>query len=65
MEKDDKIRIRLEISKDPITGELNLMTRFDSDAPNFIKDENGFKWCPTQEERNFLNEVFEMILSRK
>jgi len=41
------------------------MTRFDPNAPNFIKDENGFSWSPTREEREFLNEAFDMILKKK
>ena len=61
MEKDENIHIKLEISRDPRTGGLNLMTRFDPNAPNFIKDENGFSWSPTKEEREFLNEAFAMI----
>ena len=65
MQKDEKIHIRLEINKDPLTGDLNLLTRFDPSAPNFIKDESGFKWSPTPEERAFLNEAFEMIHKRK
>jgi hypothetical protein len=65
MQKDENIHIRLEINKDPMTGELNLMTRFDQNAPNFIKEENGFTWRPTAEERDFLNEAFDMIIKRK
>jgi len=65
MDKNENIHIRLEINKDPTSGDLNLMTRFDPNAPNFTKDENGFNWYPTQEEREFLNEAFEMILKRK
>jgi hypothetical protein len=61
MEKTQNIHIKLEISRDPNTGSLNLLTRFDSNAPNFIKDENGFSWSPTNEERQFLNEAFDMI----
>ena len=61
MEKDENIHIKLEISRDPTTGNLNLMTRFDTNAPNFIKDENGFSWSPTKEEREFLNEAFAII----
>jgi hypothetical protein len=61
MEKDENIHIRLEISRDPINGGLNLLTRFDPNAPNFIKDENGFSWSPTKEEREFLNEAFGII----
>lgn len=61
MDKNEKIHIKLEISRDPATGGLNLMTRFDPNAPNFIKDETGFSWAPTQEEREFLNEAFDMM----
>ena len=65
MEKNKKIHIRLEISKDPMTGQLTLLTRFDPNAPNFLREENGFSWCPTQEERKFLNEAFNMVLKQK
>ena len=65
MEKNENIHIKLEINRDPTTGNLNLMTRFDSNAPNFIKDETGFSWSPTKEEREFLNEAFDMILKKK
>ena len=65
MEKNPNIHIRLEIGRDPMTGNLNLMTIFDPDAPNIIKDENGFSWAPTKEERDFLNEAFELIQKRK
>lgn len=64
MEKDGNIYIRLEINRDPRTGCLNLMTRFDPNAPNFIKDENGFSWSPTKEEREFLNEAFTKIQNK-
>lgn len=64
MEKNENIHIRLEIGRDPNTGHLNIMTRFDPNAPNFINDENGFSWSPTKEEREFLNEAFEMILKK-
>jgi len=65
MEKNKKIHIRLEINKDPMTGQLTLLTRFDPNAPNFLREENGFSWYPTQEEREFLNEAFNMVLKRK
>jgi len=65
MDKNEKIHIRLEISRDPTSGELTILTRFDPNAPNFTKDENGFNWCPTSEEREFLNEAFDMILKRR
>ena len=61
MNKDDKIYIRLEIRKDKSSDELTIMTHFDSNAPNFSKDKDGYFWMPTLEERNFINEAFELI----
>ena len=65
MNKNENIHIKLEISRDPNTGALNLMTRFDPNAPNFIQDEEGFSWSPTREEREFLNEAFDLVLRKK
>jgi len=64
MDKDENIFIKLEIGRDPVTGKLNILTRFDTNAPNFIKNENGFSWSPTKEERDLINEAFEMILKK-
>ena len=64
VEKNENIHIKLEISRHPTTGHLNLMARFDPNAPNFIKDDNGFSWSPTPEERAFLNEVFDIFLKK-
>jgi len=65
MEKNENIHIKLEIGRDPNTGSLNIMTRFDTNAPNFKKDENGFSWSPTKEERELINEAFDMILRKQ
>lgn len=65
MNKNENIHIKLEISRDPMTGNLNLMTRFDPNAPNFTKDEDGFSWAPTKEEREFLNEAFDLIQKKR
>jgi len=64
MTKNENIHIRLEISKDSNTGAMNLVTRFDINAPNFTKDETEFRWFPTPEERDFLNEAFDMIAKK-
>ena len=61
----ENIYIKIEINKDPSTGQINLIARFDPNAPNFIKDENGFWWIPTSEERKFINESFEMIQRKR
>jgi len=64
MEKNENIHIKLEIGRDPNSGQLNILTKFDPSAPNFTKDETGYSWSPTKEEREFLNEAFEMIIQK-
>jgi len=65
MNKNENIHIKLEISKDPTTGSLTLMTRFDPKAPNFSEEGNCLRWNPTVEEREFLNEAFDMLPKQK
>ena len=59
--KNENVYIKLEIGRNPDTGKLTLLAKFDQNAPNFTKEEDGFSWSPTPEERAFLNEAFEMI----
>jgi len=61
MAKDDKIHIKLEICRDEASNKLMIMTHFDTSAPNFFKDDDGYFWMPTMEEKNLLNEVFEFM----
>lgn len=61
MSKNENIHIKIELCKDKNSGNLTLMTYFDPNAPNFSKDKDGFFWVPTVEEKDFLNEVFELI----
>ena len=61
MAKDDKIHIKLEVCRDEASNKLMIMTHFDTNAPNFFKDDDGYFWMPTMEEKNFLNEVFELM----
>ena len=61
----ENIHIKLEIGRNPKTGKIGILTRFDPNAPNFTKDENGFTWNPTPEERELLNEAIEMFYKKK
>ena len=65
MAVDEHIYIKLEIEKDPTTGQLMILTRFDDQAPNFSQDDKGITWCPTAAEKDFINEAFEMIAKKK
>ena len=61
MVKDDKIHIKLEICRDEISKKLTIMTHFNNNAPNFFKDDDGYFWMPTIEEKNLINEAFELM----
>lgn len=61
MTKNDKIHIKLEIWKDEASKELKLLTHFDTTAPNFFKDKDDFLWVPTLEEKDFINEAFDLM----
>ena len=62
--KNENVHIKLEINRNPSTGKLGLIAKFDQNAPNFTKEDEGFSWSPTSEERAFLNEAFEMITKK-
>ena len=61
MAEEDKIHIKLEICRNKDSDELAIMTHFDPNAPNFFKDKEGYLWMPTIEEKDFINEVFELM----
>ncbi|RLF29714.1 MAG: hypothetical protein DRN05_01035 [Thermoplasmata archaeon] len=59
--KKSGIYVKLRLEKDRNSGCLMIKAHFDPNAPNYSKDENGFKWYPTSEEIDFINEAFELI----
>ena len=61
MVKEDDINIKLEVCKDNTSGKLSIIAHFNSNSPNIVQDENGFLWFPTEEEKDFLNEAFELF----
>ena len=61
MTKDDKINLKLEVYKDKNSGKLTLLAHFDKTAPNVYKEKENFVWMPTDEEKNFLNEAFDIL----
>ena len=61
MTKNDKIHIKVELFKDKNSGALTIMTHFDQNAPNISKDKEGYSWWPTVEEKDFINEAFDLI----
>jgi len=61
----ENVYIKLEMGRNSNTGKIGILTRFDPNAPNFTKDENGFTWRPTSEERELLNEAIDLLLKKK
>ncbi|MGF3554553.1 MAG: hypothetical protein ACQXXF_04675 [Thermoplasmatota archaeon] len=61
MPKNDNINIKIEVCKEKNTGKLSIVAKFDSNAPNVAMDKEGYFWIPTFEEKEFINEAFELI----
>lgn len=65
MVENNNINIKLEICKDKITGRMALRVNFDLNAPNVEMDKNGYVWVPTIEEKEFINEAFQLFQMNK
>lgn len=61
MSKDNKINIRLEVFKDRNSGKLSISAHFNHNAPNIYRDKDGYIWMPTEEEKDLINEAFDLI----
>lgn len=57
----NKINIRVELARNTKTGKLALTAIFNENAPNFSKDKEGYYWIPTVDEKDFLNEAFQLM----
>ena len=62
MKKNGNLYIKLGLEKDQSSNELVLNIEFDNNAPNFSKDKDVIRWCPSNEEWAFANEAFEILL---
>lgn len=61
MPENNQIYIKLELSKDPITNELTIITHLNPNAPNVIQKENTISWKPTPQEQLFLSQAFQFF----
>jgi len=61
MVKDNNVHIKLEVCKDKSSGKLFMSAHFDTKAPNIVKEKDYYAWTPTIEEKNLLNEAFELM----
>jgi len=60
-----EIYVKIQIDKDPDTNNLQIVTQFDKNAPNFSHDQDHICWIPTSEELAFMNEAFTMVQNHK
>jgi hypothetical protein len=63
--KDDTINIKLEVCRDKTSNKLSIMAHFNDSAPNIFKENGEYYWKPTHEEKELLNEAFELIQFNK
>ena len=65
MAKDPNIYLKLEVSRDRNSGNLNIIVHFDLNVPNVFNDEKGYFWIPTEEEKDLISDSFELMPSAK
>lgn len=61
MPKDEKVNIKLEVCRDKTSGKLSIIAHFNSNAPNIYQQKDGYYWMPTSEEKDLLNEAFDLM----
>jgi len=61
MSKDSKINLRLEVFKDRNSGKLSITAHFNHNAPNIYRDKDGYIWMPTEDEKDLINEAFDLV----
>lgn len=61
MSKEDNINIKLEVCKDKISGKLLITAHFNSKAPNIFEQKDGTFWMPTVEEKNLIQDAFQLL----
>ncbi len=61
MSKDDNVYVKLELNKNKNSGKIDIVARFNNKAPNITVENNEYFWMPTIEEKNFLNEAFNLF----
>lgn len=61
MSKDNKVNIKLEVCRDKNSGRLRIMAHFTANAPNVTIYQDEYIWIPTPEEKDLINEAFELI----
>jgi len=62
MTKDINVKIKLELYKDD-SGEMGLIIHFNEKSSNVFIENNEYLWMPTVEEKDLINESFELLPS--
>ena len=61
MTEDDKTNIKLEVCRDKTSGKLSITAHFNSNSPNVFEDKDSYFWIPTTDEKDLINEVFQLM----
>lgn len=65
MADEDKVHIKIELCKNKDDGKIEVVAHFNKNAPNVIIENNEYFWMPTLEEKDLLNETFDLISGSK
>ena len=61
MSNNRRLDIKLQMEKDPDSGNILLDICFNKNAPNISFTDEAIFWNPTSEEMNFVNEIFTLM----
>lgn len=58
---EDNIYCKIELIKNPSTGQMSLTAHLNPNAPNISTEEHTISWSPTYDEQQFLMEAISLI----
>jgi len=61
MSKNEATSMKLEVYKDKTSGKLSIMAHFSFNASNIFKEKDYYFWIPSQEEKDILDEAFDLF----
>ena len=61
MTDQNKINIKLELTKDKENNKLTVVVHFDEKSSNFTTDQDKYFWIPTSDELELINEALKLV----
>jgi len=65
MDTNGNVFIKLQIERNPNSGDLMLILNFDTNAPNFSMDRETIRWTPTLEELDLVLQTYGITAKKK